>query len=316
MSEVGIDGGRYLVRTVDGDIELNAPCTVLPHEHIQVGLPPADEPRLDDRTFDAAQLAEVVEFLSPLHDYDVGLLVDATAPGVGRNPALIQGASRELAIAIMLSTGLWKERGHPDWARGLDRHQLAERMVGDIEVGIGASGIRAGLIKVASGPVMSDAEREAFHAAAIAQRSTGVAVTTHTEGLVGREQLGLLLDEGVQPDRIIIGHLDMVNDRAYHAELASSGAFIEFDRVGATHDIGDQLRVEVVVAAIDQGYARNILLSHDSHAITTGYAEGRRPFTTLFDDFLPQLRAAGVDDKTLDLIVRENPLRAFGTPIN
>ena len=306
---------RYRVQTADGERELTTPATVLPHEHVQVGLPPVDEPRLDDRPFDPERRDEAVRFLRPLRDRGVELLVDATAPGVGRHPELIRAVAVELGIPITVSTGLWKERGHPDWARGQDRDELAARMIDDLDRGISATGVRAGLIKVASAAEMSVAEREAFHAAAIAQRHTEVTITTHTEGTVGRDQLELLLADGVPADRIVIGHLDMVDDPAYHAELADAGAFIEFDRVGATHDIGDDARVEVVLAAVSRGRASQVLLSHDSHAAPSGYTEERRPFTTLFDDFLPRLRAAGAADDVLDLITRDNPLRAFGTAI-
>lgn len=305
---------RYRVHTAGGELELSTPCTVLPHEHVQVGLPPVGEPRLDDRPYEVEQRDEAVSFLLPLRDRGVELIVDATAAGVGRQPHLIRAVAEVLGIPIILSTGLWKERGHPEAARGLDRDRLAARMIAELQTGIDGTGIRAGLIKVASAGSMSAAEREAFHAAAIAQLSTGVTITTHTEGTVGRDQLELLLGAGVPPERIVIGHLDMSDDQGYHAELAGAGAFIEFDRVGAGHDIGDDARIEVVLAAIERGYERQVLLSHDSHARPSGYTEQRRPFTTLFDEFLPRLRTSGVPDETLDLIVRENPLRAFGIP--
>lgn len=303
------------LRTVTGDIRITAPCVVLPHEHVQVGLSPAGEPRLDDRANSPEELVEALDVLAPLRRYDVRVVVDATAAGVGRRPSLIRTVSERLGIAFVVSTGLWKERGHPDWARGMDHDALAEMMITEIQEGIGGSGVRAGLIKVASGETMTPAEVEVFRAAALAQLRTGVTITTHTEGTVAIRQLEVLLEAGADPSRIIFGHLDVVASPGYHAELASAGSYIEFDRVGATHDIGDAARADMVVEAIKRGLANRILLSHDSHAIRTRNTEERRSFAALFESFIPRLRLEkDVPPEIIEEILTLNPLRALASP--
>ena len=162
---------------------------------------------------------------------------------------------------------------------------------------------------------MSPAEERAFRAAARAQRATGATITTHTEaGRIGLRQLSILLDEGADPSRIVIGHLDMVADTSYHAEIARAAR--------SSSSIGSAPRTTSVTtsgsgscsARSRRVFAGQVLLSHDTHALhrPESGVEAPRPFTSLFGEFLPRLAAAGVDAATLERIVAVNPLLAFG----
>lgn len=306
-----------LMRTVTGDRIMPVQVVTLPHEHLHVGLPPEKNPAPRRMLTSGEEAAEIAAFLAPLSEYNVGLFVDCTAVGVGRDPSRILAVSRRLGLPMVASTGLWKERGHPGWVAAMDTGELAERFIGEIEHGMEGTGIRAGLIKVGSNDPMTTEEEKAFRAAARAQRRTGVTITTHTEaGRIGLRQLEILLSEGVPPERIIIGHLDTSTDLDYHAEIAAAGAYIEFDRIGAPIGPADEQRALLVLAALERGYGNQVLLSHDAHALqlVLNAAETPRPMTTLFETFLPLLRERGVPPGVLEQIITVNPMRAIGRP--
>src|SRR6185295_10840306 len=99
--------------------------------------------------------------------------------------------------------------------------EMTEIFVNEVSEGIGSTGIKAGVIKVATGPhQITPYERNVIIAAARAHKHTGAPITTHTDdGTMGREQLAILRDEGVDPSCIIIGHSCGSADLRYHTDL-------------------------------------------------------------------------------------------------
>ena len=89
---------------------------------------------------------------------------------------------------------------------------------------------------------VTPAEERVFRAAARAQRAVGVSITTHTThfGDLALEQVDLLLDEGVTPERIIIGHLGERRDARDVLEVARTGVFVQIDHVGRSASAGTQ----------------------------------------------------------------------------
>ena len=64
---------------------------------------------------------------------------------------------------------------------------------------------------------------------------------------------------------------------------------------------------------LDAGLGDRLLLSHDRGWYDPAQPGGGtpKPFTYISEQFLPKLRAAGVDEATVRQLVCENPFRAF-----
>src|SRR5262249_13275629 len=94
----------------------------------------------------------------------------------------------------------------------------------------GGTGIRAGIIKVATGvPAITPYERAILAAAAKASVATGAPITTHTDqGRLGDEQERILTEAGVPAHRIVIGHSCGTDDHAYHLAIARGGSYLGF----------------------------------------------------------------------------------------
>ena len=120
---------------------------------------------------------------------------------------------------------------------------LAEMLVKELEEGV-EGGIRPGII----GEIgterfhVTPAEEKVFRAAARAQRATGASVTTHTThfGDLAHEQMDILLEEGVPPERIVIGHLGERRGVKGELAIAERGVYVEIDHVGRPASAGTQ----------------------------------------------------------------------------
>src|SRR5581483_10294130 len=143
-------------------------------------------------------------------------------------------------------------------------------------------------------------ERKVFRAVGRAHVATNLSFFTHT-GIPGKsalEQLDILEDEGVKPDRVVIGHLgNLVDSNVYvHKQVCKRGAFVGFDRQGGN---GDAQQVPMVMALIEAGFADHLMFSADA---SSGYSK-------TMTVFLPKLKAAGATDEVLHKIMVDNPRR-------
>ncbi|HKT36241.1 MAG TPA: hypothetical protein VJR03_15560, partial [Nitrospira sp.] len=135
------------------------------------------------------------------------------------------------------------------------------------------------------------------------------AVFTHTNfGKDAMEQLDVLESVGVKPDRVAIGHVGGLTDPK--AELLKAickrGAFVGFDRQGGA---SDSAQVPAIMALLDAGYADNLLFSSDFSFVSDLKHNGGPGYAKTVTVFVPKLRQAGVQERTLHSILIDNPRR-------
>ncbi|MFG3715463.1 phosphotriesterase [Micromonospora sp. NPDC047730] len=225
----------------------------------------------------------------------------------------------ELSVAtgvrIVLGTGHYRD---PYLAyEGFDQRSVdatADLLVRDLTEGFAGTRIRAGLIGEVGADqwFISPREERNLRASARACRRTNAAVTTHAARWpVGRQQLDLLLAEGVPPDRVVIGHCDTVNIPEYHLDLARSGCYVQFDTIRPGSEYALETRVAHVVSLIRAGFINRVLLSHDVCGRDHLQAYGGGGFSYLLQHFAKRLLRTGLDPAELDHILVENPRRAL-----
>jgi phosphotriesterase-related protein len=125
------------------------------------------------------------------------------------------------------------------------------------------------------------------------------------------EQLDIVEKAGYTAGRFISIHTQAEEDFAMHLAVARRGAWIEYDGIGGWGE--DATYVENIHRVLDAGLGSRLLLSHDRGWYDPALPGGGtpKPYTYLFDVFLPKLAASGVDAATIDVLVRDNPFRAF-----
>lgn len=312
------------VQTVNGSVGPTELGLVLMHEHIVTRTPGLAENY--PQTFPREQaLRAAVDRLTELRTLGVGTVVDHTTYDMGRDADLIAEASRASGVRIVCVTGVWREI--PLYFRGpRDPEAIADLYCADIQDGIRGGPERAGLIKLAIEEAdPSPAARVLGKAVAIAHFRTGMPITTHTssESQSGRAVLRLLLEEGVDPARIIIGHAGDSPDRAYLEELLAQGVYLGLDRFGLEDVLPDGERVAVTKHLIDLGYANRLMLGADAscykdRTFDRHLVEQRTHWAIdhIPKRILPALRDAGVSDADLDQMTRRNPMAFLpaGTP--
>ena len=153
-------------------------------------------------------------------------------------------------------------------------------------------------------------ERKVFRAIGKAHLATDLSIFTHT-GIPGKsalEQLDLLEDAGVKPNRIVIGHLGNLVDTnvAVQRAICRRGAFIGFDRQGGP---GDAQQVPMVIALIEAGFADNLMFSADISNAGQMKRNNGQGYAKTLTVFVPKLKAAGASDEVLRGIMVDNPRR-------
>jgi predicted metal-dependent phosphotriesterase family hydrolase len=299
------------VATVRGPVAADKLGRTLPHEHLFIDL--ARVTRNFDHFLHDVPLA-VLE-ATRFRDAGGGTIVDLTNRNLGRDPRRLCAIAEQTGLNIVMGCGWYREPYYDRDVYEKSTNQLADEIVADIIEGVDGTGIRAGII----GEIGSDdrrpispAEERSFRAAARAQKRTGVTISTHAAfSRVGLDQLDLLMEEGVDPSRVIIGHAGHMSDPDYHAAIAGRGAWVQFDRIRGMHEWDVRRYVELIQEFLNRGFLHQLLLSHDVCMLPHLRAYGGTGYDFLLTDFVEHLRGAGLSQGEIDTLLIDNPRAAL-----
>ena len=319
------------VQTVLGDRSTDDLGFTLIHEHLTVGFPGYE---WDNTSFDRKkEIAGAVEKLREIKALGVTSFVDPCPMELGRDPEFAAECADKSGLNVVVATGLYNEAlGIPPHFRSLPADDIAEIYVREITDGIDKTGIKAGLIKTATGgiPGMTETaktigthEETCLRAAARAHKVTGVPILCHNDelGPFGRETLDVFEDEGVDFNRVLIGHACGVGDMRYYFDVLERGAWIGFDRFGIDIIAPDKMRLASLIGLLAVGYDR-IMLSHDAvHCLMGRPSKAWEQFieacpnnnySHILKNIIPTLAKAGVSEGTIHTMMVENPKSYFG----
>ena len=290
----------------------------LMHEHIVTRSPGVHEnwPHLFERN---AILAMAQQKLADLHTRGIRTIVDLTTVDLGRDIDLIAAVAKRSPVRVIVATGVWWMPQRYFSGHGID--EIADLFVRDLTQGIGASGVKAAIIKCATDTAgVTPVIETILRASARAQRATGVPISTHTwaAGRSGEAQQAIFAQEGVDLRRVIIGHSGDSDDLGYLRGLMERGSTIGMDRFGLEHFLPTAKRVEVLAKLCAEGYAGKMVLSHDANCWSDMLSEDdkrrTRPlwhYNHIPDDILPALRKAGVAEEQIQQMLVGNPRAIF-----
>jgi phosphotriesterase-related protein len=268
----------------------------------------------------------VLEELDSFYAAGGRAIAEMTVHGWGRDVGVLRELSSRSGIQIIATSGFYIRACHPVFVTQFSIDELAAILVRELTYGADGTEIRTGVLKSAiSRPTIEGLERKCARAVARAQRHTGASIMTHSAaacrfevagGNVGMQLLDLFEAEGVNPGRVIIGHVDSNVDVRQLTALVVRGAFVEFDLVGRTERLLDETRVELLCRLVEMGYDRHLLLSTDVCRVSDLRIRGGRGYDYVLVHFVPRLRKAGFDDELLHRILVENPARALSMESN
>ena len=237
------------------------------------------------------------------------------------NVSATKAMAEATGLNIILGTGHYHEAYFDrEWFEITSTNQIADFLIADLVDEIPGTGVRAGFLGeiAADHSHVTTAEERSFRAAARASNATGTMISTHAPTFpVGLAQLEILLDEGVPPERIVIGHADTVKHIDYSIEITRRGAFVQYDCMMVCR-IGGHLnepeitrRVDYLKRLVDQGYEDQILMSQDVCARSHMHFKGGPGYTFLTEHFYPRLVSAGVDESVVTKICVQNRVSAL-----
>jgi phosphotriesterase-related protein len=302
-----------MIRTVLGDVDPDEIGITLIHEHLFF-----EKGSEEDQDSILLDVSTQIDELQVFTKQGGTCIVDQTTIDLGRQPALLKRLAEKTGLQIVASSGYYHEPWFPELVLEADARDIAQIFIREINVGMEGEDLRAGLIgEIGSTEIgTTPQEEKVLKAAAWANLETGATISTHTmAGAEALHQIDILEEEGVDPGKIIISHVDL--DHVEHLKMvAERGVFLSFDTIGKPRFrdeyrmTGDEIRMEVLSSVVDAGYEDQILLSHDISRTSYLKSHGGYGYGYLMAEFVPNLRKR-MPESTINKFLIYNPRRAL-----
>lgn len=304
------------IQTVLGLVQPNEIDSTMMHEHTFCDLWEWGGRRDYNGIIDDEEL--LAEELAAYRGAGGSAVVDVTPEGIGRNPAGLRRLAEATGLHIVMGCGWYRERVYPALVYELDTNQLADRLIREFSDGVDGTDVHPGVIGELGTERfrITPVEERVFRAAARAQRAVGVTISTHTThfGDLALEQVALLREEGVPPERIIIGHLGERRHARDVLAIAATGVFVQIDHVGRPTSAGTQpeeQRARNVVEVVRAGHLDQVLLSMDICSNSQLHWNGGHGYDYLLTIFVPLLCQEGLTEAEVRALLIDNPRRAL-----
>jgi phosphotriesterase-related protein len=252
-------------------------------------------------------------------------IVDPTNIGLGRDPKALARIARLTGMHVVMGAGYYIGSTHPDNMDSLSEEAITTEIIKDIEVGVGDTRIKAGLIgEVGCTYPWWNNEKKSLRAAVAAQLETGAPLMIHP-GRSPQSPLEIVEEiakAGGDLSRTIICHIDRTClERDWLKELAQTGCYLEYDLFGnessyypPNPDVdmpSDSQRMEVILWHFEEGYEKQILLSHDVATKHRLHAYGGLGYDHLITNVVPRLYQRGLSEAQVDTLIVDNPARIY-----
>jgi len=251
-----------------------------------------------------------------------GAIVDATTIGIGRDPLALARISRGAGVHVVMGAGYYVDAAQPNQINQKDENDIYREITKDIQIGVGNTGIKAGIIGEigCTWPLMPN-EIKVLKASARAQLETGASVLIHP----GRDEkapieiLNILADSGADLSRVIMGHLDRtVSSIDILEELADTGCVLEWDLFGnevsfyqpSDFDMpSDAERLNFIRHMIDIGLGERIVISHDICTKHRLVRYGGHGYGYIPEHIIPRMRNKNFEESEIQAITKDTPAR-------
>ncbi len=252
-------------------------------------------------------------------------LVEMSNIGLGRSPGALARISRRTGLNIIMGSGYYIDCALPAYMDDRSEDQITEEIVRDIDEGVGATGICAGLIgEIGCTWPLSDNEHKSLRAAARAQQITGAALNIHPgqHEDSAMQAVRIVEEAGADLTRTTIDHIDRaVRKRENRVALAKMGLYLEYDLFGREGyypmehrkiDLpNDHIRINEIMDLMNEGFITQILISQDIWNKTQRRKYGGWGYAHIMDNTLPVMRAKGMAEEEIRAIIVDNPARLF-----
>ncbi len=308
------------VHTVLGPVAADELGVVAVHEALLSVVPGAQYAY--DIVIDRAEVFErLAEKLRAFQAAGGGAIVDATGMFHGRDLPLLEALSRATGVHIVASTGMGPEENlggyfltpqtNPPTPWPAER--FADLFAEEVTAGMVVPRVErrgsAGLIVTAgTRGGLTPTDESLFRGAALAGARTGVAVSIGF-GADPLAELELVLTEGIDPSRVVMGGMDRRDAAGQAMAVADRGSFVALDHVGSEDPahLNDEERADLVAELLAAGHRDRVILSSNAIGVAKGMPDDDRPYEGILTGFASLLAERGVAESDIRHILTANP---------
>nr|WP_288886869.1 phosphotriesterase [uncultured Blautia sp.] len=263
-------------------------------------------------------------------------MVELSVPGIRLDVKAVKRISQKTGVNVITATGYYVESSWSGKYDGWSIRQFYDHMIDEIENGIEDTQIKPGCVKIALND-FTEAEEKALRAGGQAAKDTGMSITVHPDYAYGGtpgEIVEILVEEGVDPEKIVIAHMETtvkrpmkemvlypekwgldldvakrVLDKGANFSVEFLSGDIGLEALG-TAPIPDWMKMAGIVRLIQQGYSRQIVLGTDMCVKTMCRQFGGEGYCRLTKFGVPALKKYGeVSDLAVRNMTVNNPAR-------
>lgn len=245
-------------------------------------------------------------------------IVDLSPYGsMGRNPQGLLHVAQKVGVNVIMSVGRYSEPTMTVYEKQKSVADLVGQFLDEFLNGVEDCGIKPGLLKVGFVDKLDkEAELCSLRAAGRVQGQVGCALSVHPHIWEpdSHQILDILEAEGCDLRRVILCHQDFLGDQVdYLDSLVKRGAFLEFDTFGSgllndpMWQLTEAQKIRNVQRQIERGNLAHLLISGDMCLKVMLSSWGGAGLVNLPLNTLPAMKAAGISDEALQILVEENP---------
>jgi phosphotriesterase-related protein len=199
-----------------------------------------------------------------------GAQIDCQPLGAGRDANQLQRLSLSSGVPVIASTGFHLRRYYPEGSKiwEMDIEDSIELFRSEIKEGLietrEGQPVYPGMIKIAIEESLDLSPISLLEAAVRVCQESGLLIQMHTEKGAGLEEV-LTFFEGqdLDPDRLVIAHIDKKPDLGLHMELASAGYLLEYDTFFREKYDPEKNLWPLIRKMVDAGHSDSLALATD-----------------------------------------------------
>jgi phosphotriesterase-related protein len=309
------------VQLTDGTISFSDLGRTLIHEHVLLGMPGWNLDLKAPKYVRDEAMARAIDKLQELQSFGCKSIIDPCPMDLGRDVEFVAEVAQRTGTNIVCATGVYNEaEGIPYTFRTMPREDIVDLYVKEISEGVGSTGIKTGVIKIATGhDPAGEYERKMIGVAGEVSALTGVPIISHTNiASHGLEQIDIVEDHGGHANCMVVGHCGDRDDHQYQASIAQRTAFVGLDRFGLEMILPDEQRIKNLIQLVEAGYRDQIVISQDHPLCLLGRMgpdlatiAPKWGITHIFQRILPRLSELGMSESDIEKILVDNPRRLF-----
>jgi 5-phospho-D-xylono-1,4-lactonase len=192
-------------------------------------------------------------------------IVEVTTMDYGRNVEKLKELSVLSGVYIVASGGFNKGTYNRSYLEDQDPMNIAEMLIKEIREGVNGSGISPGILKIGtSQDIIHPWELVGLKAVSLAHKATGIPITTHTQaGSMANEQLDAFEAMSVNLSKVLVGHMDQLDDFDTHLKCIRRGAYLGYDSLPKKKYNTQQRAIDFICRLAKEDLHTHILISGD-----------------------------------------------------